>query len=321
MKFRTEINIGKYPFEIDYRSRGFMIGSCFADNMAARLASAKFCVLSNPTGVMYNPMSVVSTLRTLFSRRRFSENDLMQRDGRWFSLDFHGSFSDTQPERALDGMNDAVMRGAEALAASDYVIVTLGTAWVYEKDGRTVANCHKLPAAEFERRLLSTDEIVGALSSAMERELNGKDVVFSVSPIRHLKDGFAGNSLSKALLRVAVEYVVRRYDRAHYFPSFEIMNDDLRDYRFYEADMAHPSVSAVDYIWEKFRGAFLSEQAADELPQVEKIVDASRHRPIDSRSEQYRAFCRKFLSQAQLLSQRCEGLDLESEIAYFGSFC
>ncbi|UKI40135.1 MAG: GSCFA domain-containing protein [Alistipes putredinis] len=190
----------------------------------------------------------------------------------------------------MDGMNDAVMRGAEALAASDYVIVTLGTAWVYEKDGRTVANCHKLPAAEFERRLLSTDEIVGALSSAMERELNGKDVVFSVSPIRHLKDGFAGNSLSKALLRVAVEYVVRRYDRAHYFPSFEIMNDDLRDYRFYEADMAHPSVSAVDYIWEKFRGAFLSEQAADVLPQVEKIVDASRHRPIDSRSEQYRDF-------------------------------
>ena len=321
MKFRTEINIGKYPFEIDYRSRGFMIGSCFADNMAARLASAKFRVLSNPTGVMYNPMSVVSTLRTLFSRRRFSENDLMQRDGRWFSLDFHGSFSDTQPERALDGMNDAVMCGAEALAASDYVIVTLGTAWVYEKDGRTVANCHKLPAAEFERRLLSTDEIAGALSSAMERELNGKNVVFTVSPIRHLKDGFAGNSLSKALLRVAVEDVVHRYDRAHYFPSFEIMNDDLRDYRFYEADMAHPSVSAVDYIWEKFRGAFLAEQAAEILSQVEKIVDASRHRPIDSRSEQYRSFCRKFLSQAQLLSQRCEGLDLESEIAYFGSFC
>ena len=321
MKFRTEIEIGRYPFEIDYRSRGLMIGSCFADNMASRLALSKFRVLSNPLGVMYNPLSVASTLRTLFSRRCFSAGDLMFGSGRYFSLDFHGSFSDENPESALCKMNEGVACGADALALSDYVIITLGTAWVYEKDGRVAANCHKLPASEFTRRLLSVREIVDALLPLMRSELAGKEVIFTVSPVRHLKDGFAGNSLSKALLRVAVEDVVRSCDRAHYFPSFEIMNDDLRDYRFYEADMAHPTAAAVDYIWEKFRGAFLSRQASEVLVQVEKIVEAARHRPLDAGSEAYKAFCRKFLSQAEELSRRCKGIDLSAEIAHFGSFC
>lgn len=321
MKFRTEIEIGKYPFEIDYRSRGIMVGSCFADNMASRLAGAKFRVLSNPFGVMYNPLSVASTLQALSSRRSFSDSDLIFGGGRYFSMDFHGSFSDVRTERALSKMNGAAERGADALAGSDYAVITLGTAWVYEKDGRVVANCHKLPASEFTRRLLSAGEIAASLSSLMEKELKGKNVIFTVSPIRHLKDGFAGNSLSKALLRVAVEEVVRRYEQAYYFPSFEIMTDDLRDYRFYDADMTHPNATAVDYIWDRFRGAFFSERTEDALSQVLKIVSAAAHRPLDRDCEQYRAFCRKFLLQAQMLEQRCDGVDLSGEIAYFGAFC
>lgn len=293
MKFRTEIEIEPYPFELNHSRRGLLIGSCFADNMSVRLASAKFKVECNPCGVMYNPASVASNLALLSSGRSIGPEDLMFGGGRYFSFDFHGSFSDADAGRALEKMNASVRRGAQALRECDYAVITLGTAWVYEYGGRTVANCHKLPARDFSRRLLSVDDIVEALSSVLERELCGKDVIFTISPIRHLKDGFSGNSISKALLRVAVDEVVRRYDAAHYFPSFEIMNDDLRDYRFYDADLVHPSRQAVEYIWEHFAEAALSDEARRLLPNVERIAAAARHRPFDPAGETYREFCRR----------------------------
>ncbi len=321
MKFRTEIEIEPYPFELNHSRCGLLIGSCFADNMSVRLASAKFNVECNPCGVMYNPASVASNLALLSSGRSIGPEDLMFGGGRYFSFDFHGSFSDADADRALEKMNAAVRRGAAALMRCDYAVITLGTAWVYEYGGRTVANCHKLPARDFSRRLLSVDDIVAALSAVLERELCGKDVIFTISPIRHLKDGFSGNSISKALLRVAVDEVVRRYDTAHYFPSFEIMNDDLRDYRFYASDMTHPSDDAVDYIWEKFSGAFFTEQTRRVILQVGKVVSACRHRPFDSGSEEYGKFCRRYLDEAEEICRRYPEVDMSEEIAYFSEFC
>lgn len=315
MKFRTEIDIKPFPFGIDYASRGFMMGSCFADSMALRLRSHKFRVMCNPCGVMYNPLSVVSAFRMIASGREFSTSDLLHYDRRFMSLDFHGSFSDTDSSRAVDKMNRACRLGCQALAEADYVMITLGTSWIYEYEGRAVANCHKLPASEFTRRRLSVRETVEALSSLMDNELSGKNVVFTVSPIRHLKDGFEGNSLSKALLRVAVEEVVCKYASAYYFPSYEILYDDLRDYRFYDSDLCHPSVAAADYIWEKFCDAFISADTKNIMAQVDKVVSAASHRPFDKASSDYAAFCSKFISQAQKISEMYPHIDLSDEIA------
>lgn len=204
------------------------------------------------------------------------------------------------------------------LAAADYVLVTFGTAWVYEEGGRVVANCGKRPAHLFTRRRLSVEEIVGRFEGLMRGVLRDKQVVFTVSPVRHLKDGFEENSLSKAVLRLAVaEIVVRHPAGAHYFPAYEILNDDLRDYRFYAADLTHPSESAVEYIWEKFTGAAFGPETRRLLPQIENIVRATEHRPFDPDTEEHKKFRASMLASAHELASAYPRVDMSAEIEFF----
>ena len=239
MKFRTEIEIAPLDVRFGYENRTLALGSCFASHIADRLARARFHVTANPTGILFNPLSIAAAVRAFGTEVRREE---LQHDAeRWFHFGFHGDFAAPTAEEALRRMNAARRAGAGALRAADRVILTLGTAWVYEREGEVVANCHRRPAAEFTRRRLPVAEIVETLAALIEGPFAGKEVLLTVSPVRHLGDGLAGNAVSKATLRLAAEELAGGFRNVAYFPSYEILMDDLRDYRFYADDLVHPA--------------------------------------------------------------------------------
>ena len=313
MKFRTEIEIAPLGTKIGYENRILALGSCFAKHIAGRLAQAKFRVTANPSGILFNPLSIAAALRSYAGEKPVRHSELGFDGELWFHYGFHGSFSAPEADQALAAMNAARKSGAEALRAADRIVLTFGTAWVYEHDGAVVANCHRRPAAEFTRRRLGVDEIVTAFADLMAGPLGGREVILTVSPVRHLGDSLAGNAVSKAALRLAAEELAERFPDVHYFPAYEILNDDLRDYRFYADDLVHPSPQAVEYVWEKFSATVLSEQARRLLPDVRHIVVAAAHRPRNPQSATYREFCRRRLEEIAALPQ----IDFRTEAEYF----
>lgn len=311
MKFRTEIDIAPLHTRISYENRTLALGSCFAEQIGARLARAKFRVTVNPTGILFNPLSIVAALHSY--RTPVCREELHCDGGRWFHLGFHGDFAAPTADEALQRMNAARRAGAGALDAADRVVLTLGTAWIYERGGEVVANCHRQPAAQFMRRRLTVEEVTEALAAAIEGPLAGREIILTVSPVRHLGDGLAGNAASKATLRLAAEQLTERYASVSYFPAYEILTDDLRDYRFYADDLVHPSPQAVAYIWEKFSAAALTPAAQNLLPEVEAIAAAAAHRPRDPHSAAHRDFCRRMLERIAALP----GMDFHAEAEYF----
>ena len=277
MKFRTEIDIAPLHTRIGYEHRTLALGSCFAEQIGARLARAKFRVTVNPTGILFNPLSIVAALRSYPTP--VHREELHCDGGRWFHFGFHGDFAAPTADEALQRMNAARRAGAEALDTADRVILTLGTAWVYERGGEVVANCHRQPAAQFTRRRLAVEEVTGALAAAIEGPLAGREIILTVSPVRHLGDGLAGNAVSKATLRLAAEQLTERYASVSYFPAYEILTDDLRDYRFYADDLVHPSPQAVAYIWEKFSATALTPAAQALLPLAAAENSSAAARP------------------------------------------
>ena len=319
MKFRTEIPVRALPFEIGYRNRILSLGSCFAESIAGRLAAAKFAVTLHPTGILFNPRSIASALRRFETGRAVETGELHESGGLWFHYGFHGSFSGTDPQQTLAAMNRALAEGCRALAEADRLLVTFGTAWIYElrSSGETVANCHRQPREQFLRRRLSAAEIVAEWEALLEGSLAGKKVLFTLSPVRHVGDGAEENSLSKATLRVAIAELAERHPDVGYFPAFELLTDDLRDYRFYADDLVHPSRQAEQYIWEHFVQAALDREARRWLPEIEAALRALQHRPLHPGSEAWANFrIRQRIRLKEL--QRLSGADLKEEIAYFG---
>ena len=279
---------------------------------------AKFRVTTNPTGILFNPASIAQAL-TAFTEQRVAESGRIVSRGEGFvSLDCHSDLVGSSADEALSIYQSAIYEGHKALNAADCVIITFGTAWVYEHKatGAIVANCHKLPQSEFIRRRLSVAEICNLFRPLMEGILSGKHVIFTVSPVRHTADGLSENSLSKATLRVAIEELCSSYTNVDYVPAYEIVTDDLRDYRFYAEDMVHPTQQAVEYIWERFADAALTTQAKALLPKVEKIISAAAHRPFNPSSNEYRNFCSRYLAEAKALSS----IDFSAECAIFEQY-
>ncbi len=311
MKFRTEIEIAPAAVRIGYENRIVALGSCFAEHIARRLAHCKFDVEINPTGILFNPLSIAAAIRD-YDRPVLREE--LDTDGEvWYHHSFHGDFSAPTADEALAGMNAARQAGARALRHADRVLLTFGTAWVYERNGEIVANCHRRPAAEFVRRRLGVAEIVDCFAELLKGPLAGKHIFLTVSPVRHLGDGLAGNAASKAVLRLAAEELAAKFDEVDYFPAFEILTDDLRDYRFYADDLAHPAPQAIAYIWEKFAAGILSDRAQALLPGIEAIVAAAEHRPRNPQGEAHRAFCRRMLERIEALPE----VDFTAEAQYF----
>lgn len=322
MQFRTTVKIESLKQKIGHNDSILSLGSCFADNIASRLAAAKFQVTASPSGVLFNPESIASAIERYSRAAAPTAEELREGDEGWYSFDFHSSLSHSEREVALAQMQQAVEQGAEALAKAKVVIVTFGTAWVYrlKENGRVVANCHKQHQSLFSREMLSIEEIVERYAPLMEGVLAGKKVIMTVSPIRHLSDGLEANSLSKAILRVAIDKLAERYDNVHYFPSFELLNDDLRDYRFYADDMTHPSAVAVDYIWERFEEYAFSAATTDIIKRLRKIADAVAHRPLNADTEAHRNFCLKMIGEIAAMECVTSGIDFSEEKRHFKQF-
>ncbi len=314
MKFRTEIESAPLGCTIGYENRILMLGSCFAENIGRRLAEAKFRTAINPTGILFNPLSIAAAIRDF--NREVQPEELHHDGQRWFHFGFHGDFAADTAEKALDLMNAARRTASEALKTADRMVLTLGTAWIYEREGEVVANCHRRPASEFTRRRASVGEITATLGSLIENELQGREVILTVSPVRHLGDTLAGNSVSKATLRLAAEEIADLYPSVHYFPAYDIVCDELRDYRFYADDLTHPSSQAVEYVWERFAEAALSVRAKELLPQVERIVATLSHRPRNPRSEAHLSLCRRTIAEMERLPE----IDFGQEVDFLRNF-
>ena len=306
MNFRTEITTSSRPGIIAHDRPVLMLGSCFTDNVGARLSDGLFDVCINPFGTLYNPASVASAFNDVASCRLFGADDLFEYQGRYHSFNHHSRFSGVDSVEVLDNINRSVAEAHDYLRdSSSVVIVTFGTAYVYEKDGCVVSNCHKLPSSTFCRRRMSVDEIVEIWSKILSQ--HNKRFVFTVSPIRHLSDGAHDNQLSKSILLLAIEQLCDKYEQAYYFPSYEIMMDDLRDYRFYASDMIHPSEVAVEYIYKRFAQSTMTLDTFKLALDCEKLTRRLNHRFMTDNAEAIAQFEQTTAEMAQklLISNPC----------------
>ena len=288
MDFRTTIKTrDEEPF-MRHSDKMMLMGSCFSDNIGARLKDAMVNVMINPFGTIFNPLSIAAGLEKIIDNATIAGVDLFLGGGVWNSYDFHSRFSMASKDAALQRMNRSIAEAHEHLKTCDVLILTLGTAVVYRRrdTGEVVTNCHKVPQQEFTRRLASVEEITESLTSVLSRlhEFNQQlRVIFTVSPIRHIADGLEMNSLSKAVLRVAVNNVTRAFkDFTGYFPAYEIVIDDLRDYRFYATDMVHPSEVAIEYIWQTFQATYFDDRSTQAIARCERVSKRLKHRPMSN---------------------------------------
>lgn len=318
MEFRTRTELPAGEAEIRHADRLLLWGSCFTESIGERLAAAKFRCLQNPFGVLYNPLSIATALQQVEQRKVYTSDDLFYDRGLWGSRMHHSSFSAADREECLRKVNDGIAAGAAFLDKADWLVLTFGTAWVYEwkADGSVVGNCHKLPERLFSRRLLRVEEIACAWQSLLEELRTAHPqlhVLFTVSPIRHTKDGLHGNQLSKATLLLAVDCLCTSLPFCHYFPSYEILLDELRDYRFYADDMYHPSRQAVDYIWECFSATYFSEATRRLVGECQEVRRAAEHRPFHPESEAHQQFKARQRQHIARLKESYPYLDFREE--------
>ena len=296
MEFRTIVRTGDNRSWLHHSDKVLLLGSCFSDNIGAKMQGAFINATVNPMGTLYNPMSIARGVQRLIDNEPIAGRDLFMQGGVWNSFDFHSRHSLPDKQATLDRMNQRIEQGHRTLREAQLLTITLGTAIVYrlKATGEVVANCHKVPQHEFERSMATCDEMSRELDAILTRlhEFNPElRIILTVSPIRHIADGLDANSLSKALLRVSIHEVMARHrDYCDYFPSYEIMLDDLRDYRFYSSDMVHPSDVAVEYIWQAFQVTYLDDRSALAVARCERIHKRLQHRPMSASRETVERF-------------------------------
>ncbi|MFH2095596.1 MAG: GSCFA domain-containing protein [Bacteroidota bacterium] len=320
--FRTEINIPESPFKISYGDKIMMMGSCFTEHIGAAMERLLFRVDVNPFGIVYNPVSLTEGLNVLLENREFTKDDLICYNESWHSFMHHGRFSGGDPDKCLENINGRLCRSGKFIREAEYLFMTFGTAFIYryKKTGKIVSNCHKLPAQEFERSMAGADEIVMVVKetvSSLYKANPGIKIIFTVSPVRHLKDGAVGNQLSKSTLIIAIHKILEEIPGTSYFPSYEIMMDDLRDYRFYDDDMVHPAGNARSYIQEKYADVYFSEETKKLVSDIEKIVRAKEHRPYHPEGNAYMKFLVAQIEQIKELGSKNLLVDTRQLKEYF----
>lgn len=319
MKFRTEIEAKKQGIEITHHCKLVMLGSCFAQNIGQRLEDAKFDITLNPFGVLYNPMSIAKALTLLIERKEFTTDDLFFDKGLYHSFYHHSSFSHTDKAACLTIINKELQKATKAIFEANTLLVTFGTSYVYEyiETSEVVGNCHKLPASDFKRYRLSVEGIVKTWSDLIQK-LHGINpelkIIFTVSPIRHLRDGAHDNQLSKATLLLAIDSICQSVKDASYFPSYEIVLDDLRDYRFYDSDMVHPNELAIEYIWNIFSETYFSEKTQAIIKEWIKLKKAIDHKPFNRGTGEHIHFLKQTLLKLKEFSRKYPFICLSSDI-------
>lgn len=293
MIFRTEITPLKSTQNICHKDKILLIGSCFTQNIGERLINSGFQTSINPFGIIYNSFTISQCLDYVLENKPFTIDDLIENNG-WYSYSHHGSFKGHTPEELLDKINSEIAQSHKFIKETKYLILTLGTSWIYthNETNKIMGNCHKIPSSQFTKSLLSIEKTIEVLSESLDEFLkttnqDNPKIIFTISPIRHIKDGYRENQLSKSMLHVAVEELLKQNSKIDYFPSYELMMDDLRDYRFYESDMLHPTPQAIDYIWQKFTQTYFSYETISLCKEFEKLNKLKHHRPFDITTKDY----------------------------------
>lgn len=320
MDFRTVIEFPKQDFFIDHSHQGLLMGSCFAENIGTFMLQNKFACQVNPYGILYNPLSVSGALREMIAGKQYTSQNLLFYRECFHSYMHHGSFSDSIQDQCLKRINNRLDEAHEAIIQLDYLIITFGTSWVYtlKETGQVVSNCHKLPANHFLRSMLTVEDIVADYTSLIRTLLQQQPclkIILTVSPIRHLKDGLHANQISKATLLLAIDRLQEAFPESiFYFPAYEIVMDDLRDYRFYADDMLHPSSKAIQYIWENFATLYFSKETKQMMKECDDIHKALTHKPFRKESEEYKRFLGQIVLKINQLKEKYPYLDVQKEI-------
>ncbi len=323
MQFRTEVKYNTEGLALEFPDKLLSIGSCFSQNIGERMQSSRMDIVVNPFGILYNPASIENALLKLLKKEAYTEEDLTNIRGRYYSFDHHGSFSDENIEDALERLNDSLIKASEQLRNAKVLIITFGTAYCYihKELNKVVANCHKLPDATFKRVKLTSEEIVRNYSIVLEaiKKINPAiKICLTISPIRHWKDGAVENNRSKAVLIGAVEELTNSLsDYVTYFPAYEYLMDELRDYRFYAADMLHPNDLAFEFVSEKFKQKHFTKDCQKVVENIRKLNQAKQHRPLFPKSAEYEKFKEGQRTNIKQLKKQFPFLELEEDYQFF----
>lgn len=322
MNFMTDIHIKSPDKQIAYPERLFLSGSCFTKHIGNRLAELKFPVLQNPNGILFDPISVCRSIVSYIQHKQYTESDLFYLNELWQSWQHHSQFSGLDKTTVLNNINHSQQQGHAFLKEADWLIITLGSSFSYQlvETGEPVANCHRAPAQTFRKHLLSIEETVTSLDNCLHQlfHFNKKvKVIFTISPVRHLRDGVVDNNRSKARLIEAVHHLVNKFERLYYFPAYELVIDVLRDYRFYDIDLAHPNYTATEFVFEKFVQHFIHPDSQVLMEEIKKIVIARKHKAFQPETKAHAAFLKAHLEKVQLLQEKNPELDFEEELCYF----
>lgn len=306
MLFRTEITKQNYPFKISYTDTLMMVGSCFVENIGQILKDSAFDVVLNPCGIVFNPNSICTTFNHILEDTQYTKANLSYAQELWFSFDHHGRFSSTQANEVLNMLQVETDAAYHKLQQATVIFITLGTSMAYyhKETQKIVANCHKLPASCFQKIFIDKETILQNLGSVILKlqQLNPEiNIVFSVSPVRYFSDGLIENQRSKSNLILSVHEICKRYTHCFYFPSYEIMNDDLRDYRYYTADLCHINELGINYIWDYFKQVFFDEETSNLQKQVRQLNQDMRHHPLHSDTQAYQEFKKSIEDRRNLL--------------------
>lgn len=324
MKLRTEIEAPDFGFKLNYSDKIFTIGSCFAENIADYLNDRKIKILSNPFGVLYNPISIENAFKLLIGKIELEESDLIYNQHEWHSFYHHSDFSSHIKENLISKIKQTNLEALNFLKESELLTITLGTSFIYKffETKKVVSNCHKIPQKEFEKRRMTIEEIIKSLNTTIEiiREKNsGIKIVFTVSPVRHWKDGAVENQRSKALLILAIEQILKFNTNVYYFPSYEIMIDDLRDYRFYKNDLLHPNELGVEYIANKFIESVFNEETKIYMKEAFAITNARNHKVRNKKSEAYKKFLQSQIKIIDELEKKYKTSNFKNDQLFFKS--
>lgn len=308
MQLQTQIPLKSEKKQIDYNSKLVLLGSCFSENIGNKFKYYKFQSTQNPFGILFQPKAIENLVSNAITKKEYNENDVFLHNEQWHCFDAHSVKSNSKKGIVLADLDNAIKKTEGELINASHVIITLGTSWVYRflKNNHIVANCHKIPQKEFSKELLSTEEIYKSLASIHQliKKVNNKvSIVFTVSPVRHIKDGFIENQRSKAHLISGIHHYIDNSENTYYFPSYEIMMDELRDYRFYKEDMLHPNSTAINYIWEKFKQVWITKEAQKTMEEVNTIQKGLAHKPFNPSSEQHEKFLKKLAQKKETLQK------------------
>ena len=331
MDFMVNINLKRLPRQINYKDKILLIGSCFTEHIGDSLQQLKFSVLQNPNGILFDPQSVARSLRSYIQTKKYGEEDFFQLNETWHSWAHHSRFSHNNLADAVHNANASQQEAHEFLKNADWIIITLGSAFSYllkpgttplGNSGQSVANCHRAPAQWFNRHLMTIDEISSVLQTALQElfELNSNlNIILTVSPVRHIRDGVVDNNRSKARLIECVHKLTETFEKAHYFAAYELVIDVLRDYRFYDVDLVHPNYMATEFVLEKFAESCIDGDSRMLMEEVKKIVIARKHKAFQPETTAHRQFLQSYLEKAKRLNAQHPFLDLSEEINYFDS--